>query len=226
VKEPSRKGARHAVEDNLRKNGKKLLVKGQDDAKGKQEGQTRRAFTDAEKNRDGSKSSPILMYWFKPDDWYPDSLDRVREGKTDRIRRFGYRQYPEDFSAGVEGVYWPWEGKKMQFKGDDRDPRGPAVREFREDLELAGVDIDRQLAYKTDIDHVQDLAWGGRDHESNLWPLYSKANQDAGRLQSLQQKVWWVEKDGDEPRRTPIKEVPAGSWFEIRKIIDSGGIEG
>jgi hypothetical protein len=220
MKEPTR-GARRAFEDNLRKNGSKLLVKGE------KEGQKRRAFTDAEKSRDGkTKSSAILMYWFKPDDWYPDELWRDRNGKKDRIRRFGYRQYPEDFHAGVEGVYWPWEGKKLQFKGDDRDPRGPAVREFREDLETAGVDIDRQLAYKCDIDHVQDLAWGGRDHESNLWPLYSKANQDAGRLQSLQQKVWWVAEEGDEPRRTPIKEVPPGSWFEIRKVIDSGGIEG
>jgi hypothetical protein len=226
VKEPSRKGARHAVEDNLRKNGKKLLVKGKADPKGDPDGQKRSSFTDAEKNRDGSKSSPILMYWFKPDDWYPDSLDRHRDGKTDRIRRFGYRTYPDDFQAGVEGVYWPWEGKRLQFKGDDRDKRGPAVKWFKDDLENAGVDVDHQLGYDTDIDHVQDLAWGGPDHENNLWPLYSKANQDAGWLQSIKQEVWWVEKDGDEPKKTPIKEVPAGSWFEIRKIIDPRGIKG
>lgn len=96
------------------------------------------------------------------------------------------------------------------------------MRELKEE----GIELDGDLAYQADIDHVIDWAFGGEDNSLNLWPLYRGANRSAGTTQNRTQPVWWAESKDSAPRKTRIEEVPHGRWFEIKTIKDPGGIKG
>ena len=78
-------------------------------------------------------------------------------------------------------------------------------------LEAHHVDLEG-----ADIDHVQDISFGGSDQRPNLWPLDSGRNSKAGFDQCVNQHVNW---------RGPVKgpfriiDVPIGTWFVIRDII-------
>jgi hypothetical protein len=170
-----------------------------------------------EKSRTGlSESSAILMAWHKPRQWYPDYLTRPSAtGRAERIRKFPHKMYDNGLAMGVTD--WPDEGKKIKYRGGD-EPRGTGVARFMRELREEGIDLEGDLAYKADIDHVIDWAFSGADDETNLWPLESGANRSAGVTQNRFQKVWWAPSEGAPPRRTPIQEVPTGRWFEIWTI--------
>jgi hypothetical protein len=170
-----------------------------------------------EKSRTGlSENRAILMAWHKPAQWYPDYLTRPSAtGRGERIRKFPHMVYDNGLAMGVND--WPYEGKKLKYRGGD-EPRGTGVARFMRELREEGIDLEGDLAYKADIDHVIDWAFSGADDETNLWPLESGANRSAGVTQNRFQKVWWAPTEGAASRRTPIEEVPTGRWFEIWTI--------
>jgi hypothetical protein len=178
-----------------------------------------------EKSRTGlSEDDAILMAWHKPAEWYPKFLTRPSaSGRGERISMFPHQVYDNGLAMGVD--HWPWVGMKVKYRGGD-EPRGNGVAKFMKELEEEGIELDGQLAYKADIDHVVDWAFNGADDSTNLWPLESGANRSAGTTQNRFQKVWWVSAKGQQPRLTAIEEVPTGRWFEIGSIRDPGGKHG
>ena len=116
-----------------------------------------------ERSRTGlTDKEAILMDWHKPADWYPDYLYRPSKsarGRGEQIAKFPHLTYDNGFSAGV--AYWPYEGKTLQYRGGE-EPRGNGVKKFMRELEEEGIELDRDLAYKADIDHVIDWAFNGQ----------------------------------------------------------------
>jgi hypothetical protein len=164
------------------------------------------------------------MAWHKPADWYPDYLTRPSaEGRGEKIAKFPHHTYDNGLAMGVD--YWPYEGMKVQYRGGE-EPRGAGVARFMADLKEEGIELDRDLAYQADIDHVVDWAFNGADDATNLWPLERGANRSAGTTQNRFQKVWWAADKGQQPRYTAIEEVPTGRWFEIESLRSPGGKHG
>lgn len=178
-----------------------------------------------EKSRTGtSRDDAILMAWHKPPQWYPDYLTRPSAGgRGERISKFPHQVYDNGLAMGVD--QWPYEGMKLQYRGGD-EPRGGGVARFMRELKEEGIELDSDLAYTADIDHVVDWAFGGADDETNLWPLESGRNRSAGTTQNRFQKVWWAPDRGGQPAQTRIEEVPTGRWFEIAAIRDPDGQHG
>ncbi len=176
----------------------------------------RRAPLD-EKSRTGlNPNQAILMDWHKPADWYPDYLTRPSATRrAERILKFPHQTYDNGLAMGVDD--WPYEGRKLIYRGGD-EPRGRGVARFMRELREEGITLEDDLAYKADIDHVIDWAFSGADDETNLWPLESSANRSAGTTQNRFQQVWWANGPGEEPRQTKIEDVPTGRHFEIASI--------
>jgi hypothetical protein len=179
-----------------------------------------------ERHTGKTEADAIPMTWYKPVSGYPKTLKRKRPGKkAQEINAFPHKHYSDgdvEFDMGVDGEFWPWEGKKLQRISE---ARGPAVGWLKEDLDtLPGLDLDSQLGYKAQIDHVQDLAWAGPDDERNLWPLEATANMKAGWEQNLKQEVTWLPEGAATPVSSSILYVPKGSWFVIEKITEPTGI--
>ena len=179
-----------------------------------------------EKSRTGmSREEAILMEWHKPSDWYPHYLYRPskRGGRGEQIAFFPHKIYDNGFGAGVD--FWPTEGMKLLYRGGD-EPRGGGVKKFTRELQEEGIELDSDLPYETDIDHVIDWAFGGDDNALNLWPLHRGTNRSAGTTQNRTQYVWWAQDKASAPQRTPIEQVPHGRWFEIKTIKDPGDKKG
>ena len=163
-----------------------------------------------------SKRRPILMDWHKPSEWYPRSLTRPSpDGRGEEIRMYPHKVYDNGLAMGVS--FWPGKGTTLEFRGGE-EPKGGAVAQFKRELQEEGIDLEGDLAYKADIDHVVDWAFSGPDDATNLWPLESGANRSAGVTQNRQQKVWWAKSDAAEPQKTAIEEVPRGRWFVIDRV--------
>jgi hypothetical protein len=176
-----------------------------------------------DRSRTGTPSSPILMAWHKPAEWYPDHLTRPSHtGRGEKIPKFPHQIYDNGLAMGVDR--WPYVGMQLRYRGGD-EPRGSGVAKFMRELQEEGIELDNDLAYKADIDHVVDWAFEGPDDSTNLWPLEAGANRSAGTTQNRFQKVWWSQ-GGRAPRQTSIEEVPHGSTFEIASMRDAGGITG
>lgn len=175
-----------------------------------------RAPLDAKSRTGLNPGDAVVMQWHKPAHWYPLRLTRPSpSGRGQAIALFPHRTYDNGFSAGVDR--WPSVGMKLPYRGGE-EPRGNGVARFIRELREEGIELDYDLAYKADIDHVVDWAFGGADDETNLWPLESGANRSAGVTQNRLQQVWWAEQRGAEPRRTRIENVPTGRFFEIGVI--------
>jgi hypothetical protein len=160
----------------------------------------------------GTEDASVPMTWFRPLDFYVRALHRPRPDRPGRqtIHVFPHTWYPpDDFEAGIDAKYLPREGKKIQKTGQEH--RKDGAQEFREELEAHKVDLEG-----ADIDHVQDISFGGSDQRPHLWPLDSGRNSKAGFDQCVNQRVNW---------RGPVKgpfriiDVPIGTWFVIRDIL-------
>ncbi len=173
-----------------------------------------------EKSRTGrTRDDAILMDWHKLFSWYPEHLTRPsRSGRGQKIAKYPHTDYGNGLWLGVD--IYPDTGTKMQYRGGGDREEGVAT--FKRLLKEEGIELDYDLAYKADIDHVQDWAFGGADDETNLWPLEAGANRSAGVTQNRTQRVWWADSDGGRPQNTRIEEVPIGRWFEVRRVKPPG----
>jgi hypothetical protein len=160
----------------------------------------------------GTEDDPVPMTWFKPLDFYVRALHRARPDRPGRqtIHVFPHTWYPpDDFEAGIDAKYLPRVGKKVKKTGQEH--RKDGAKEFREHLEAHKINLEG-----ADIDHVQDIAFGGSDDFANLWPLDSGRNSEAGFTQNVNQHVNW-----HGPVKGPFRiiDVPVGTWFVIRDIL-------
>ena len=172
----------------------------------------------------------IRMTWFKPESKYPEFLKYP--SRTDRSGPKTVQVYakapktpnkPYDIEGvglrlGVDATNWPWPGKYLEKKGE---PREGGVANFKYMLTKNGIHVGEggSLPSAHDIDHVQDLNWGGDDNERNMWPLNAGLNRSAGVNQNRHQEVTWADAPGSPPQKTQVEKVPDGRLFQIEKIV-------
>jgi len=173
----------------------------------------------------------IRLTWFKPESKYPEFLKYP--SRTDRTgptpiqvyakapktpHRDDYDMEGVGLSLGVDGTNWPWLGKYLEKKGE---PREGGVANFKSMLKKNGIHVGKggTLPDAHDIDHVQDLNWGGADNDRNMWPLNAGLNRSAGVNQNRHQQVTWADKTGSPPQTTPVEAVPDGRLFQIERIV-------
>lgn len=179
----------------------------------------------------GTSNDPIPVVWHKPhisnSSFYPpikvegyelsdgrwvDAPDVFTAGHLDEI------YVPPDLDEGIinsenmpVGVgreFHVNEGTRLKRR---KDLRSTLTRFYREVFKRHGNDLSG-----LQVDHVQDLNWGGEDVFQNLWPLDSSINQSAG-FKNNQQIVMWI--DGDQ-----IKAIAAGDphldgkYFVVSKV--------
>jgi hypothetical protein len=174
-----------------------------------------------------NKDDHIPIRWVKPLPAYPDPI-RL----TPSTGPHDYEmQVPDQFvepghSIGVESGFLPEFGKSVQLERVIEEiDRGPGVDRFRSLLTRHGWN-----GAGFDIDHVQDIGWGGPDEPVNLWPLNSAFNQNAGnRFQQLRLTYSNVPGGGPAtPTTTNVRLGDAaqaagrdniiGRWFIITSI--------
>ncbi len=160
-----------------------------------------------------SKEDPIPFVWFKHEHYYDKKINLPRLGFAN-IERNDQQPLPLNFDGhemklGIKEKYWPHEGKIFQFIPTDR---GNKVSQFRDILSSFGYDWAG-----LDADHVQDLKYEGRDHESNIWPMDNSANRSAGARQNSQIVIY----KNDAGNIVPIdvgNMILAGRFFKIIRI--------
>jgi hypothetical protein len=156
---------------------------------------------------------PIPITWFKPLSIYPDpitltdSVGSVNEYQMDKPGQF----VEPGREIGVAAAYLPEEGKKVTLEKviEDED-RGPEVDRFKSLIDRHGQSATCPSCFSRagfDIDHVQDLAWGGEDRPDNLWPLGSTPNQAAGR-QFRAMRITYSNVQGGGPATPTTTNIP------------------
>jgi len=116
-------------------------------------------------------------------------------------------QPSQKITIGVPSKYWPRIGKKMQYLAEER---GSAVEQVKAVLDYYGLN-----QFGVQMDHVQDLQFGGPDEPQNIWPYDSSANMSAGPRQRDQQVTYLDEQGNTKQAKT--NELP-GRWFVIVEI--------
>lgn len=160
----------------------------------------------------GTMNDPIPMTWFKPLSFYPREL-----------RLFGI-SYPRDQVTPLDsrdslGVpYWPSQHsdpiQKTTSPGDRKEPSRAESERFKR------VVLNEDGNFRWDIyspDHVLDLAFGGQDDFSNIWPMDRQMNALAGTWHS-QQPACYRNSPKGKPIPTSISQVPKGKWFKLTKV--------
>ncbi|HMN99071.1 MAG TPA: hypothetical protein PKD59_06630 [Miltoncostaeaceae bacterium] len=161
----------------------------------------------------GTVDDPVPMIWVKDPKLYPRTITRDINGKSQRIHAFPHEHYPpDDFEAGVDGEWWPHEGKILKKTG--QQDRGDGAPEFRDHLETHGVRMDGSWQ----MDHVQDIQFGGVDSFSNLWVFEGPANMTAGTLHAQQTVPWRDPAAPGQRLGVRVSATPPGTVFVIKAV--------
>jgi hypothetical protein len=174
-----------------------------------------------------NKDDHIPIRWVKPLAAYPDPIRLTPSTGPHDYEMTVPGQFVEPgHEIGVETGFRPDFGKSLQLERVIEDiDRGPGVDRFRSLLTRHGWN-----GTGFDIDHVQDIGWGGPDEPVNLWPLNSRFNQNAGnRFQNLRLTYSNVRGGGPAtPSTTNVRLADAaqapgidnviGRWFIIESI--------
>jgi hypothetical protein len=129
-----------------------------------------------------SRQNALPFTWHKPLDMYPNKLsipnaeepkELDRDAGPTSVRRIvgGKSTYER---IGVNPKNWVRPGDYLQFVPHAEENRREQ-RRLRDLLTTLGFDRSG-----TEIDHVRDHQFGGKDHFSNLWPLDQATNSAAG----------------------------------------------
>jgi hypothetical protein len=182
----------------------------------------------------GTRDDPIEMKWAKPLShyWNPIHLDDPR-GIKRPFSRDNSSRIKGGLTIGVPG----WLGYANQvFQRRAPTPRDSSVTDrYMEALKDADWEpTDNRHPDDYQPDHIHDLAYGGRDDASNLWPLLAETNMKAGRYHHHFQVVTFNFPD-DGPDRKPrraaldkearddsgrrVGEFWTGRWFKITEVI-------
>ncbi|MET7971005.1 hypothetical protein [Micromonospora sp. NPDC005305] len=161
----------------------------------------------------GTRDDPILMSWYKPPHWYADPIYLDIGKGPQPFSRTERAILPHGEGIGVRR--WPRVGEVFLITGIATPRSGSMQAAFRKALEKYGF-----KGRGWDADHVWDLALGGFDDYSNLWPLESGVNSSAGNWQLGQGVKYNKEEDPPDARRPAkaIKDNPdlASKYFKIR----------
>jgi hypothetical protein len=124
-------------------------------------------------------------------------------------------------TVGLNRDSWPEQGKKLQrVKAHDKEGRRELMTIFQNQMEAAGLEIPSstgggfELASSTSlhrnyqVDHVIDLAMGGRDRDDNLWPITSGQNASIADVR--------INYGGRANRNLATDKSFAGKWFIIK----------
>jgi phage-related protein len=170
---------------------------------------------------DGSMGDPIPIHWYKPPGTYPASIrirtspepgaamvDAPLAGSTQVTNRSGETQ-----QIGISGGNVVSPGNKLVRLST---PRGGAAPSFARLLNSLGYDLS---ARQMDADHVKDLAFGGFDAPSNLWPLDRNVNQRAstrGHWYS-RYRIEYIDRNVGAIPKGKVKPITSltGKWFTV-----------
>jgi hypothetical protein len=169
---------------------------------------------------DGSMTDPIPIHWYKPPGSYPTSIQirlRHNEGPLANVPMMGNtRVIDRDTEERRVGV-----GAGNRVDTGDRlyrqtTPRGRAAPRFASMLRRLGYDLSVQVM---DADHVKDLAFGGVDHPSNLWPLARGVNQRASTMGHWysRYRIEFIDRKPGKMPKGRIRTIGSlrGKWFSI-----------
>jgi hypothetical protein len=167
----------------------------------------------------GTKADPVPMIWYKPVDLYPKVLHRPWGERWENIHAFPHRVYPvrpshqavDPLEAGVDGVYWPWKGKHLTR---EKEPRVGEAEAFRKQLEAHGIQVKKSWQ----MDHVQDVQFGGPDEFDNVWPFEGDVNMAAGTWHANQTVPWRDPDVTDQRLGVALSKTRIGTVFVIADI--------
>jgi hypothetical protein len=175
----------------------------------------------AEGAHTGTISDPIPIVWYKSVSGYRPILLNTSQGsrafypsRKAWLRlggRFERHTVGGGFQLGVDARFFPSINKKIQRTNGEARKLGFADI-FIEILEALGYNWN--AGGRKNPDHVQDLALGGVDDFSNLWPLDNAANLAGNAVYN--QYVWVQEPSGLRIARV---EDLMDKWFIIRRIL-------
>jgi hypothetical protein len=166
-----------------------------------------------------TEDDPIDMTWYKPprDEFYPRTIQlpnlHDREfTRDDPVTIPVTPQVGEEITVGVEEEFWPFIGKTMRRTPEVRSRTGPR---YRENLTYYGFTWSGLQQ-----DHVQDLAFSGRDEYRNIWPMDRNQNLSAGAYHSVAQRVTYQDNQGQvRTVRVGAAEL-IGRWFRIARWME------
>ena len=96
----------------------------------------------------------------------------------------------DKLTVGLDADNWPTKDKKVQrVQIDDRVKRRSQMEVFDTQLQQAGLEVEMSPGMYTptnyQVDHVLDLAMGGKDQSDNLWPIPSGQNASVNNTEVM-----------------------------------------
>lgn len=163
-----------------------------------------------------SPEDAIPIKWFKPIGYYPPVININGYSYHFEKELSEHKTLQSGEPIGVDWIYRPRIGKQLQLipLSQTRDNSSW----FRDVLEKYGFDWSG-----LQVDHVQDLEWGGPDSFENLWPMDSSANMSAGSRNNNQIIEFCPTPSSSRVRGSLMKMkrvLPQlyGRWFYIQSI--------
>ncbi|MBI1227587.1 MAG: DUF4157 domain-containing protein [Bacteroidetes bacterium] len=156
--------------------------------------------------------SPISVANFKAKTWieipptmknkFPSEEPAERDGQP--IRRV---------KIGIDEKFFPKVNKRIQRTSGRSDSvknrfRNSLLPNYGHDFTGSGYDMD----------HVQDMGFGGKDAIPNLWPLYENMNRNFGTM--IYDQVVTYTDESNKPKLSTPKNL-IGKWFIIESIGDA-----
>ena len=161
----------------------------------------------------------------------PERLEALEEAERHlKVQLQELNDAKEDkLTVGIAAANRPLTGKKVRrVKAHTREDRRPIMTIFQRQLVSAGLEVESErAAFKEatsssadrnyQVDHVLDLAMGGRDKDDNLWPIASGQNASIADV-----SVWYM---GRKVENLATEESLVGKWFIIEGFAEKPWIK-
>ncbi|MEM7051203.1 MAG: DUF4157 domain-containing protein [Acidobacteriota bacterium] len=159
------------------------------------------------------RSATSTRYWTTVPPIHPSPLPVVGAHRVQNTRSRQNNPRSAFFgrpflTLGINPINLPRHGKKMRLR------RSPHTRRLSAALRRFLRSAYRAPLAQLQIDHVQDLAWGGHDRLDNLFPLLAAHNRSTQASINNQR----VEHQHNNRPRTVLANTLLGRWFRIRRI--------
>jgi hypothetical protein len=168
----------------------------------------------------GTENDPIPVHWYKHKGNYPPQITLTVDGQAKRFPmdsaetiELQKKNGTETVRVGIEMRYLIEEGDKLKRGSTKRS--GTKQDNYREALKQAGYQGFHKGGNK-DADHVQDLAFQGKDDYDNLWPLDRNVNRHAYT------EKWYLDygieyRDSENPKRSLTSTLYrlVGKFFKV-----------
>jgi hypothetical protein len=160
----------------------------------------------------GTRRDPIPIHWYKPPEAYLDAISLRRYPRApERITAPKFGNTPvrdrrgEVRRVGINPGNQIGTGRRITLTGTPAE-EGERAESSRFGRLMRTLDFSMR---NRDIDHVRDLAFGGRDAEPNLWPLARSINRRASTMGNWY-STYRIEYKKRQGRRKVADDKPIG----------------